>query len=133
MWLALAAAALICDPPSRELALRVVDSKGAVVPGAEVRKWSGRELREALLGVTDASGSLSTCISPGTIPLGIYSPGFRPKKLSPRANQIVVELETADAVTSAVTAQLPLCVTGSTNDGGFRLCGDDLKRLPFQR
>ena len=133
MWLVLAAAALICDPPSQELGLRVVDSKGAVVSGAEVRKWSGREPREALLGVTDASGYLTTCVSRGTGPLGIYLAGFRPKKLSPRAGQIVVKLETADAVISAVTAQVAPCVTGSTNDGSFRFCGDDLKRLPFQR
>jgi len=46
---------------------------------------------------------------------------------------MVVKLEIADAVISAAMAQALPCVTGSTNDGGFRLCGDDLKRLPFQR
>jgi hypothetical protein len=130
MWLVLAAAALICDPPSQELGLRVVDAKGAVVPGAEVRKWSGHEPREPLLGVTDASGSLTTCVSPGTGPLGIYLQGFRAKRLTPRVGQIVVKLETADI--STVTAQVPPCVTGSTKDGSFRMCGDDLKRLPLQ-
>ncbi len=134
MWLVLAAAALICDPPSQELGLRVVDPNGAVVRGAQVRKWTGRGLPEALLGVTDASGSLTTCVSAGTGPLGVYVPGFRPKKLTPRAGQIVVKLESADAVVSAATAQAPPCVTGSTNDGGFRLCSEDfLKRLPLQR
>lgn len=132
MWLVLAAAALICDPPGQELGLRVVDARGAVVPGAEVKKWSGREPGEALLGVTDASGSLTTCVSPGTGPLGIYLPGFRPKKVTPRAGQIVVTLETADAIVSPVAAQRPPCVTGSTNDGAFRLCGDSLNRLPHQ-
>jgi len=133
MWLVLAAVALICAPLSQALSLRVVDAKGALVPRAEVRKWSGREPREALLGVTDASGSLTTCVSTGTGPLGIYVQGFRPRKVSPRAGQVVVELKAADAVISAVTAQALPCVTGSTNDGAFRLCGDDLNRLPFQR
>jgi hypothetical protein len=64
--------------------------------------------------------------------LGIYLPGFRPKKLSPRAGLIVVKLEAADAVATAFTAPGAPCVTGSTNDGAFRLCGDDLKRLPIQ-
>ena len=132
MWLVLAAAALICDPPSQELGLRVVDPNGAVVRGAQVRKWTGRGLPEALLGVTDASGSLTTCVSAGTGALGVYLPGFRPKKLTPRARQIVVKLERAETVLPAVTAQVPPCVTGSTNDGAFRLCGDDLKRLPLQ-
>ncbi len=132
MWLVLAAATL-CHPPSQELGLRVEDPNGAFVPGAEVRKWSGREPREALLGVTDASGSLTICVSVGTGPLGVYSPGFRPKKLTPRVGQIVVKLESADPTISAVTAQQPPCVTGSTKDGSFRLCGDDLKRLPLQR
>ncbi len=119
MWLVLAAAALICDPPSQELGLRVVDPNGAVVRGAQVRKGTGRGL---------------TYVSPGTGPLGVYVPGFRPKKLTPRAGQIVVKLESADAVVSAATAQAPPCVTGSTNDGGFRLCSEDfLKRLPLQR
>jgi hypothetical protein len=131
MWLVLAAAALICDPPGQELGLRVLDANGAVVPGAEVRKWSGREPREALLGVTDASGSLTTCVSAGTGPLGVYSRGFRPEKLTPRAGQIVVKLEIADPILSAVTAQGPPCVTGS-KDGSYRLCGDDLKRLPLR-
>ncbi len=133
MWLVLAAAALICDPPSQALSLRVVDSKGAVVPRAEVRKWSGREPREALLGVTDASGSLTTCVSTGTGPLGIYIQGFRPRKVSLRTGRILVKLETDDEVISVVTARAVPCVTGSTNDGAFRLCGDDLQRLPFQR
>jgi len=133
MWLVLTAAALICDPSSQELGLRVLDAKGVVLPGAEVRKWSGPEPREALLGVTDASGSLTTCVARGTSPLGIYLPGFRPKKVSPRPGLVVVKMQTANAVSSAVTAQAAPCVTGSTNDGAFRLCGDDLKRLPTQR
>ena len=133
MWLVLTAAALICDPSSQELGLRVVDSKGAVVQGAEVRKWSGREPSQALLGVTDASGSFTTCVARGMGPLGVYLPGFRPKKLSPRVGLNVVKLETAEAVGSAVSAEVAPCVTGSTKDNAFRLCGDDLKRLPIQR
>lgn len=132
MWLVLAAAALICDPPSQELGLRVVDAKGAVVPGAEVRKWSRGEPREAPLGVTDASGSLTTCVPAGAGPLGVYLRGFRPKKLTPRAGQIVVKLERADSIIAAVAAQEPPCATGSTKDGSYRLCDDDLKRLPLR-
>ena len=117
MWLVLAAAAVICNPPGQELALLVLDSNGAAVRGAEVRKWSGREPREALLGVTDASGSLTTCVSPGTGRLGVYVPGFPPTELTPRAGQIVVKLE---------------CLTGSTSDGSYRFCGDVLNRLPVR-
>lgn len=132
MWLVLAAAvALICDPPSKELSLRVVDAAGAVAPGADVRKWSGSSPRAALLGVTDDSGSFATCVSPGTGPLGVYLTGFRPKKVTPRSGQIVVKLETADAIVSAA-AERSQCVTGSTDGGAFRLCDDDLKRLPRQ-
>ena len=38
MWLVLAAAALICNPPRQELALLVLDSNGAAVRGAQVSR-----------------------------------------------------------------------------------------------
>jgi hypothetical protein len=132
MWLVLAVAAPICDPPSQRLSIRVVDPNGAVVPGAEVRKWSGREPREALLGVTESSGSLAVCVSPGTGPLGVYVPGFRPRKLIHRAGQIVVTLEIATPTISAVAAEEARCVTGSAKDGSYRFCGDVLSRLPLR-
>ena len=114
MWLVLAAAAVICNPPGQELSLLVLDSNGAAVRGAEVRKWSDREPREALLSVTGASGSVTTCLPPGMGRLGIYAPGFPPTPLTPQAGRIVVRLE---------------CLTGSTKDGSYRFCGDVLNRL----
>ena len=116
MWLLLAAA-LVCDPPSRELHLLVLDPNGTVVRGAELRRWSGSEPREALLAVTHASGSLSTCVWSGMGRLGVYVPGFRPKELTARTGRIVVKLE---------------CATGSTTDGGYRFCSDALSRMPLR-
>src|SRR2546428_8180645 len=116
MWLVLAAA-VICNPPGQELALRVLDSNGAAVRGAQVRQWSGRGPREALLGVTDASGGVTTWVSPGTGRLGVYLPGFPPTEFTPRAGRVVVKRE---------------CLPGSTKAGSSRLCGDVLNRLPVR-
>ena len=132
MWLLLVAATLVCDPPNLEVRVRVVDPRGAVVPGAEVRQWSGAKPVGALLGVTDASGVLIHCLSPTRSHLGVYQPGFRPKKVKPRAGQMDVRLEDVSSAPGANVAQQPPCVTGSTKDGGYRLCDDILTRLPLQ-
>jgi hypothetical protein len=131
MWLLLVTAALVCDPPNLEVRLRVVDPRGAIVPGAEVREWSGTQPLGALLGVIDASGFLIRCISPSRSHLGVYLPGFRPKKVKPRAGQMEVRLEDLASTPGANTVQQPPCVTGSTKDGAYRFCDDVLTRLPL--
>jgi hypothetical protein len=131
MWLLLVAAVLVCDPPSLEVRFRVVDPRGSVIPGAEVRRWSGAEPVGALLGVTDASGLLMHCLSTRS-DLGVYRPGFRPKKVKPRAGQMKVRLEDTGSAPAANVVQQTACTTGSTPDGGYRLCNDTLTRLPLQ-
>ena len=117
MWLVLAAATVICNPPNQELTLRVLDANGGALRGAEVRKRAGGEPREALLGVTDASGSVAICAPAGTGHLGVYMLGFQPTELATRAGQVIVKLE---------------CLTGSTKEGHSRFCGDVLSRLPLR-
>jgi hypothetical protein len=132
MWQLLVAAVLVCDPPNLEVRIRVVDPHGAVVPGAEVRQWSGAEPVGALLGVTDASGLLTHCFSPRRNQVGIYRSGFQPKKVKPRAGQVEVRLAALGSAPTTNTVQQPPCVTGSTTDGAYRLCEDVLTRLPLQ-
>jgi hypothetical protein len=131
MWLVLAAAVLACDGPSQEMTLRVVDQDGAVVAGAEVRKSTRPQGRESLLGLTDDSGALTFCVSPETDRLGVYSPGFRPKRLRARAGEAMVTLEAASP-SHSVVARDTSCASGSTRDGAYRLCSDALGALPLR-
>jgi hypothetical protein len=125
MWLVLAVAVFVCDPPNREVNLLVVDAEGALVSGAEVRAWSGG----ALVGVTDTAGSLRLCASPGTSRLGVSTSGFQPRSVRVRRERIVVTLTVAPLTS---VSQASWCVTGSARDGSYRLCGDVVSRLPLR-
>jgi hypothetical protein len=131
MWLVLVAAALSCNPPSQELRLRVVDAQGNIIPGAELREWSGREPRHPLLGVTDGSGAVATCVSPSMARLAVYHPAFKPRRIPRGAGPVVVTLHSAGPMVRMGRTRESPCVTGSTPDG-YRFCTDILSRLPLQ-
>jgi hypothetical protein len=124
MWLVLAVAAFVCDPPGRNVDLRIIDAQGAVITGAEVRSSGG-----ALVGVTDTAGSLRVCALPGTSRLGVSASGFQPSRVRVREGRIVVTLTVAPPTRPSRASS---CVTGSERDGSHRLCGDVLSRLPLR-
>jgi hypothetical protein len=132
MWLFLVAAALSCGASSEEVHVRVVDVHAVPIPGVEVRKWSGEEPREPLLGLTDQSGSLRIWIAVGMDAQGVYRQGFTPTTFARRPGEVVlITLQSGQAIRSVVPGPQPPCVTGPTRDG-YRFCSDILSRLPLQ-
>jgi hypothetical protein len=133
MWLAFLLSAAICPAGEVPVEIRALDAKELPLPGAEIREWSGQEPKQRLLGVTDPDGKATVCVPQRSHSLGVYLTGFVPHRvrLGGNTDNAVVHLKTGGPLVAGSTE--PPCVTGTAPDGSFRLCSEDLLRLPLAR
>ena len=121
MWLAFLLFAAICPAGDVPVEIRALNTADLPLAGAEIREWSGQEPKERLLGVTDPDGRATVCVPRRAHSLGVYLTGFVPHRVRLTGNTDIaaVHLE-------------PSCVTGTAPDGSFRMCSEDIRRLPFR-
>jgi hypothetical protein len=134
MWLAFLLSTAICPAGEVQAEIRALDPTEVPLSGAEIREWSGPQPTKRLLGVTDPDGTATVCVPVHTASLGVYLPGFVPQRLRLRGNAVIAEVHLrTEGSARVVEARAPQCVTGTTPDGAYRFCSEDILRLPLGR
>jgi hypothetical protein len=132
--LALLLSAAICPAGEVPVEIRALDPTDLPLPGAEIREWSGQEPRNRLLGVTDPDGRATVCVPRRAQSLGVYLAGFVPHRVRLRGTADIADVHLkAGGSVRVVEPTEPPCVTGTAPDGSFRMCSEDIRRLPFAR
>lgn len=134
MWLAFLLSTAICPVGEVPAEIRALDPTEVPLSGAEIREWSGQQPKKRLLGVTNPDGRATVCVPQRTESLGVYLAGFVPQRLRLRGNADIAEVHLRmEGSARVVAAGAPQCVTGTTPDGAYRFCSEDILRLPLGR
>ena len=129
MWQAFLISAAICPAGEVPAAIRALDATGLPLPGAEIREWS-RQTKKPLLAITDSDGMATVCVPRDNRNLLVSLTGFRTQQVELSGDTVEVNLKAKRSV-GVGPAEQP-CVTGTAADGSFRMCSEDLRRLPLR-
>lgn len=131
MWLAFLLSAAMCPAGEVPVEIRALDTTDVPLPKAEIREWSGQDPTKRLLGVTDRDGRATVCVPRRVHSLGVYLTGFVPHQVRLGGNTDIADVHLeAGSIRVGVPTEAP-CVTGTAPDGSFRICSEDIRRLPF--
>ena len=130
MWLVFLLSTAICMPGKVPVEIRAFDTTGLPLPGAEIREWSRQTEKRALLAITGPDGKAMVCVRRGSGNLLVSLTGFRPQQVEVSGDTAEVHLK-AKGSFGIEPAEQP-CVTGTAVDGSFRMCSEDVRRLPLR-
>ena len=130
MWLAFLLSTAICPAGEVPVTIRAFDTTGLPLLGAEIREWSRQTQMRPLLAITDPDGKATVCVPRDSRNLLVSLTGFRPQQVELSGDTAEVHLK-AKGSFGIEPAEQP-CVTGTAVDGSFRMCSEDLRRLPLR-